>query len=357
MPLGRIKSVFKPQHQVLGQHALALGAVGVTLLVVGVLHSTVVDLPAAILLYLVPIVLAASHWGRGPAITAVVAAILGHDLLFVDPRGTFSIERADEALGLVLLLFVAVVTAQLADGARRGAETAAVAHRSDELKTALLRAVTHNLRTPLASIKASASGLRQPDASFSDDDRGELLAEIEEEADRLDRLVTNLLNASRLEAGGVTVSRHPQDLGELVGSVVERIQVRLVGRQMQVEIPEELPAVACDYAQIDQVVTNLLENAVLHTPPGTSVVARAERVRDFVRIEVEDHGPGIAAADRERLFRPFERGRTSAPGTGLGLTIARGFVEAHGGRLWLAEDGQEPGARFIFTLPLAAPAA
>jgi two-component system, OmpR family, sensor histidine kinase KdpD len=357
MPLDRIKNSFRPTHQVLGQHLLALAAVGVALLVVGALHSTVVDLPAAILLYLVPIVLAASHWGRGPAITAVVAAILGHDLLFVDPRGRFSIERADEALGLVLLLFVAVVTAQLADGARRGAETAAVARRSDELKTALLRAVTHNLRTPLASIKASVSGLRQPDASYAEEDRTELLAEIEEEADRLDQLVTNLLNASRLEAGGVTVSRHPQDLGELVGSVVDRVQSRLSGRQVRVEIPEELPAVACDYAQIDQVVTNLLENAVLHTPPGTPVVARAERDHGFVRVEVQDQGPGIAPADRERLFRPFERGRTRAPGTGLGLTIARGFVEAHGGRLWLDEEGPEPGARFVFTLPLAAPAA
>ena len=340
---------------VLMQHAVALAAVGVTLLLVGLLHSSVVDLPAAILLYLVPIVLAASRWGRGPAITAVVAAILGHDLLFVDPRGTFSVARADEALGLVLLLFVAVVTAQLADGARRGAETAreaALARRSDALKTALLRAVTHNLRTPLASIKASVSGLRQPDATFPDEDRAELLAEIEEEADRLDRLVTNLLDASRLEAGGLTVSRHPQDLAELVGAAVERIQSRLAGRQVQVHIPEELPPVACDYAQIDQVVTNLLENALLHTPPGTPVVARAERDNGVVRVEVVDRGPGIPAADRERLFHPFERGRSRAPGTGLGLTIARGFVEAHGGQLWL-EEGPEAGARFVFTLPLA----
>jgi two-component system, OmpR family, sensor histidine kinase KdpD len=340
---------------VLIQHAVALAAVGVTLLLVGLLHSSVVDLPAAILLYLVPIVLAASRWGRGPAITAVVAAILGHDLLFVDPRGTFSVARADEALGLVLLLFVAVVTAQLADGARRGAQTAreaVLARRSDELKTALLRAVTHNLRTPLASIKASVSGLRQPDATFPDEDRAELLAEIEEEADRLDRLVTNLLDASRLEAGGLTVSRHPQDLAELVGAAVERIQSRLAGRQVQVHIPEELPPVACDYAQIDQVVTNLLENALLHTPPGTPVVARAERDNGVVRVEVVDRGPGIPAADRERLFHPFERGRSRAPGTGLGLTIARGFVEAHGGQLWL-EEGPEAGARFVFTLPLA----
>jgi two-component system sensor histidine kinase KdpD len=341
------------------QHVLALAAVCATFLVVGVLHSTVVDLPAAILLYLVPIVLAASRWGRGPAITAALASILGQDLLFVDPRGTFSIARADEALGLVLLLFTALVTAQLADGARRGAETAreaAVARRSDELKTALLRAVTHNLRTPLASIKASVSGLRQPEATFAEEDRAELLAEIEEETDRLDRLVTNLLDASRIEAGGLKISSHPHDLAELLAAVLDRLQPRLGGRSVSIEVPEELPPVACDYAQIDQVVTNLLENALLHTPPGTPVLARATSAGGVVRIEVVDGGPGVPIAERERLFRAFERGQTRAPGSGLGLTIARGFVEAHGGKLWL-EDAPVSGARFVFTLPVQAAAA
>jgi two-component system sensor histidine kinase KdpD len=335
-------------------YLIALAAVLVTFALVGGLTSTIVDLPAAILLYLVPIVLAASRWGRGPAIAAAVVAILGHDLLFVDPRGTFTVARADEALGLVLLLFTALVTAQLADGARRGAETAreaAVARRSDELKTALLRAVTHNLRTPLAAIKASVSGLRQPGTSYSEEDRGELLAEIEEEADRLDRLVTNLLDASRLEAGGLRISAHPQDLRELVTTVVDRLQPRLADRAVSLSIPDDLPPVACDYTQIDQVVANLLENACLHTPPGTAIALRAAVDAGSVRVEVVDHGPGVPVAERERLFRPFERGHTRAPGTGLGLTIARGFVEAHGGHLWL-EDGPEAGARFVFTLPV-----
>jgi two-component system sensor histidine kinase KdpD len=351
MPRTGIKNSFR--RDVVAHHGLALVAVGATFMVVGVLHSTVVDLPASILLYLVPIVLAASRWGRGPAITAALASILGHDLLFVDPRGTFGVARADEALGLVLLLFTALVTAQLADGARRGAETAreaAVARRSDELKTALLRAVTHNLRTPLASIKASVSGLRQPDAAFPEEDRAELLAEIEEEADRLDRLVTNLLDASRLEAGGLKLSSHPHDVSELLTAVLDRLQPKFAGLNVSIEVPNELPPVGCDYAQIDQVVTNLVENAILHTPPGTPVVIRATCSDGSVRVEVVDAGPGVPVADRERLFRPFERGQTRSPGSGLGLTIARGFVEAHGGRLWL-EDAPVSGSRFVFTLP------
>ena len=338
------------------QYGVALLSVCATFGLVALLHSTVGELQSAILLYLVPIVMAAGRWGRGPAIAAVIAAILGHDLLFVEPIGAFTVAHADEALGLVLLLFTALVTAQLADGARRGAETAreaAIVRRSDELKTALLRAVTHNLRTPLASIKASVSGLRQPEAAFAEEDRAELLAEIEEEADRLDRLVTNLLDASRLEAGKVRLSAHPQDVAELIAAVFDRLQPRLAGREVLIEVPDDLPAVPCDYAQIDQVVTNLVENAILHTPPGSPVRARASVVDGTVRVEVIDGGPGVPPSERERVFRPFERGQTRAPGTGLGLTIARGFVEAHGGRLWL-EDEPGAGARFVFTLPFGA---
>lgn len=335
-------------------YSLTLVAVSITFVAVGVLKSTVVDLPASILLYLVPIVLAASRWGRGPAVAAAALSILGHDLLFVEPRGTFSVARADEALGLILLLFTALVTAHLADGARRSAATAreaAIVLRSDELKTALLRGVTHTLRTPLASIKASVSGLRQPGAHYDDEDRAELLAEIEEETDRLDRLVTNLLNASRLEAGGVKLRPHPQDLGEIVEAVVGRLQPILSDRRVRIDIPDGLPPVSCDYAQVDQVVANLLENAAHHTPAGTPIEAHARVADGMVRTEIVDSGPGVPLAERERLFRAFERGQTRAPGTGLGLTIARGFVEAHGGKLWL-EDGPGSGARFVFTLPV-----
>jgi K+-sensing histidine kinase KdpD len=339
----------------LSDYAKALAGVGLTFGAVGLLQASVPDLTAAILLYLVPVTLAASRWGRGPAGLAVIVAVLGHDLMFVEPVGTLTIARADEALSLALLGFTALITAQLADAARQSAaaaQEAAVARRSDALKTALLRAVSHDLRTPLGTIKASVSGLRQRGAVYTAADRAELLAAIEEEADRLDRLVGNLLDASRLEAGALRPVKHPEDLRELVCAVTERLHPLLAGRPIHVQIPEDLPAVSCDYTQIDQVVTNLLENAALHTPPRSGVVIRARLERDAVRTELADQGPGIVPADRQRLFQPFERGVTRAHGSGLGLAIARGLVEAHGGRLWV-EDAPAGGACFVFTLPLA----
>src|ERR1700681_2756292 len=209
----------------LGRYVAASVAVALTLLAVGQIEARAA-LPTALLLYLLPVVLAATRWGRGPAVFASVLSVIGHDLLFVQPVGTLTVERADEAVGLVLLLFVAIVTAQLASAARRAGEKeqeAAVARRSDEMKTALLRAVSHDLRTPLASIKASASGLRQADAAYTDEDRAELLAAIEEESDRLDRVVSNLLDASRPDAGPVTLHKDAQDLRELIRAVVARL--------------------------------------------------------------------------------------------------------------------------------------
>lgn len=323
-----------------------------TFAVVAVIDARTV-LPTALLLYLVPIVLAATRWGRGPAVLAVITSVLGHDLFFVEPVGTLTIARADEAIGLALLLFVAIVTAELADAARRGAkkeQEAMLAHRSDEMKTALLHAVSHDLRTPLASIKAAASGLRQGDAEYGEEDRAELLATIEEESDRLDRLVRNLLDASRLEAGALIPRKQPQDLGELVRAVVDRAEPLLAGRPVQVTIPNDMPFVACDYSQIDQVLANLLENAARHTPAGTELKITLSNADGLACVAVADHGPGVPALDRERLFRPFERGRTRSPGSGLGLAIARGLVDAHGGRFWV-EDAPGGGACFLFSLP------
>jgi two-component system sensor histidine kinase KdpD len=328
-------------------------AVSATVAMVGTIRRWV-ELPTAILLYLVPIIFAASRWGRGPAIVAAVLSATLHNVLFVEPVGTLTIAHPADAFSLILLLFTALVTAQLADSARRRGHAerdAAVARRSDELKTALLRTVSHELRTPLASIKAAVSGLRQTGAAYSDDDRAELLAGIEEESDRLDRLVGNLLDASRLESGAMIPRLAPNDLHELVQSVVSRIRDRYPGRDIRVLVSDDLPPVACEYAQIEQVIRNLVENAVVHTGPDARVTIAAERQEGTIRTSIADTGAGIPPPDRERVLRPFERGSTSAAGSGLGLTIARGFVEAHGGQLWI-EDRCHGGTRANFILPI-----
>jgi two-component system sensor histidine kinase KdpD len=332
---------------------MALVAVAITLVVVGAVNAAEPGLEAIILLYVVPITIAATRWGSASAITAALASAVGHDVLFIEPVGSLTIARANEALGLVLLVITALIVSQLAEMARRGAaraREAEVAQRSDAMKTALLRTVSHDLRTPLASIKASVSGLRQPGADYSEEDRAELLAAIEEEADRLTRLVSDLLDASRLEAGALVPDRRPHDLAELIDTAVRRLEPRLGNRPLTIEIPETLPPVAYDYTQVDRIITNLLENALVHTPANSPLEIRVRAAADEIRVEVTDHGPGVPPEDRERLFRSFERGRTGGRGTGLGLAIARGFVEAHGGRIWI-ESAPGGGARFVFTLP------
>ena len=179
------------------------------------------------------------------------------------------------------------------------------------MKTALLRTVSHDLRTPLASIKASVSGLRQPGADYSEEDRAELLAAIEEEADRLTRLVSDLLDASRLEAGAMVPDRRPHDLAELIDTVVRRLQPRLGDRPLEIEIPETLPAVAYDYTQIDrdhhQPARKRHRPHAARQPAGDPRLDRPA-TRSASRSPIT--GPGVPPEDRERLFRPFERGRT-----------------------------------------------
>lgn len=334
-------------------YMLSLLGVALTVGVIALLRTRI-DLPTAVLLYLLPIIFAATRWGRGPAAMAAVVAALIHDYLFIPPVGALTVAKPDEAIGLVLLVFTALAMAQLADAARRGAEherVAELAQQADEIKTALLHAVSHDLRTPLASIKANVSGLRQADVAYTPEDRAELLEAIDDEADRLDRLVGNLLDASRLEAGVMVPHKQPQDLAELIRAVLARLRILLGKRVVRLDVQPSMPLVNCDYSQVEQIVTNLVENAARHTPPGSPIEIRLSADDHTAHVDVVDHGAGIALEDRERLFRAFERGLTSASGSGLGLSIARGMAEAHGGRLEI-QPALGKGARFSLTLPL-----
>ncbi len=230
-----------------------------------------------------------------------------------------------------------------------------VLQRTDTLRAALLSSISHDLRTPLASIKASASSLLQEDVQWSDEERRSFTLAIEREADRLNRLVANLLDMSRIEGGALKPEKEWYPIDELIHDVLGRMQSILQNRTVQTDLPSDLPPVQLDYLQIDQVLTNLIENAVRYTPSDSPIEISAHVQGDQMVISIADRGPGIPPADLERVFDKFYRvlGRTTErpTGSGLGLAVSKGLIEAHGGRIW-AENREGGGAVFRFTLPL-----
>ncbi|HKV03203.1 MAG TPA: ATP-binding protein [Ktedonobacteraceae bacterium] len=227
--------------------------------------------------------------------------------------------------------------------------------RTDALRAALLSSVSHDLRTPLSSIKAAASSLLQEEVQWDDEARRSFALSIESEADRLNRLVANLLDMSRIESGALKPEKEWYPIDELIHDVLGRMQPVLEGRTIHTDLPDDLPPVKLDYLQIDQVLTNLIENALRYTPAGSPIEIGVQAIGDRMIISIADRGPGIPAADRERVFDKFYRVMETQTartiGSGLGLAVSRGLVEAHGGRIWV-ENRKGGGAIFRFTLPL-----
>ncbi len=240
---------------------------------------------------------------------------------------------------------------------RQRATDAEILRRADELKNALLGAVSHDLRTPLASIVASAGSLRQTDVHWTDAERESFLSDIEHEARRLSRIVSNLLDLSRMESGTLHPERSWYDLAALIDDVVGRLRPVTEEHRLEVHVPEDLPPISLDYVEIDQVLSNLIENAARHTLPGTAITVSAAIEGGQAIVEVQDDGPGVPKEALDRVFEPFFRGSSGgAPrGTGLGLAVARGLVEAHGGQISV-RNRPEGGAVFRFTLPIEQPA-
>ena len=229
--------------------------------------------------------------------------------------------------------------------------------RTDALRAALLSSVSHDLRTPLSSIKAAASSLLQEDVQWDEEARRSFALAIEHEADRLNRLVGNLLDMSRIEGGALKPEKEWYPVDELIHDVLDHMQPVLQERTVQTHLPDDLPPVELDYLQMDQVLTNLIENAVRYTPPESPIEVSAQIDGEQMVISVADRGPGIPQADKERIFDKFyrvlatQRNAVSVPGSGLGLAVSKGLVEAHGGHIWV-EDRPGGGSIFRFTLPV-----
>ena len=221
---------------------------------------------------------------------------------------------------------------------------------TERLRNTLLSSVSHDLRTPLAAITGAASALLQPTPLEPAVERG-LKEAIYDEADRLSRLVTNLLDMTRLESGSLRLSTEWHSLEELVGSALARLDRSRKGRVVEVSIPADLPLVPVDAVLMEQVLVNLLDNAFKYTEPGSPIRISAAAHGRTVTVEVADEGPGLPLGAEDRAFEKFYRGTSGRTGFGLGLPICRAIVAAHGGRIW-AENRNPHGAVFRFTLPL-----
>ena len=291
-----------------------------------------------------------------PGAAATYLPLLGHrgvlGVVGIEPPGRRALE-APEPFRLLETLVnqtaLALERARLAEEAQQ----ARVGAETERLRNSLLTSVSHDLRTPLAAITGAATTMLEGGGRLDAGTRQELLEAIRDEAERLNRLVQNLLEMTRLESGALTLRRDWHPVEEVVGAALGRAAKRLASRRVTVTIPPDLPLVAIDDVLIEQVLVNLLDNAVKYAAPEGAIRLMATATAHAVTVEVANHGPTLPPGEEERVFEKFHRvvadGRQ---GAGLGLAICRGIVEAHGGRIW-AQNLPEGGVAFLFTLPLA----
>lgn len=317
--------------------------------------ETIVGPSDLAMLYVAAVVVSATFLGRWPAVVASALSVAAYDFCFIPPRYTFAVSDTRNLVTFAMMFVLGILIAELNARARRNEEAAraaALRAQEEEVRSSLLSAVSHDLRTPLATITGAASTLREDAGKLGSAERTELLDALTEEAERMDRMVKNLLDMTRVASGrGVQLRAEWVPLEELVGSALTRLERVLGGRAVTTAIAEGLPLLSVDPVLFEQVLVNLFENAAKHTPAGSAIEVTARAVPGFVEITVADRGPGFSPGDEEKVFEKFHRGaKTTAPGAGLGLAIVRGIVKAHGGSV-RAENRTEGGAAIVLRVP------
>jgi len=343
------------------------------------------------LTFLLIILFLATAWGPKPAILASLLGAACFNFFFLPPVGTFHIAHPENWIALLAFLVTAMTAGQLSSRAKLRADEATEARQeverlyhelqdtfeqssqakalkqSERLKSALLDAVTHDLRTPLTSIKASVTTLLNDQPMREDGEdaarlgeagRQEMLEVIDEEADRLDRFIEDLMVLARIEAGEMQLRREWGSLEEIVTAAMKRASPLTKNHQIELSLYDELPSVRVDERAMAEVIYVLLENAAKYSPSGGVIrLAAQPDQQDMVRLAIEDQGPGIPPELRERVFDKFFRATRDGdlsgqkPGTGMGMAIAKGIVEAHGGRIWIENTNDRAGTRVVVLLP------
>ncbi len=331
--------------------------IGVTALTVACwLLTPLTGYGAISLIFLLGVLLAGMVLNRGPVLLVAALSALSWNFLFIPPLFTLHIAKIEDALTFATYFIVAItigsLTAQLKAREHLAAQVE-VAQESERLRKTLLDCVSHELKTPLAAIAAASQELSRLTANSQDSQLlKELAGEIRDGSRRLNRVVNNLLDMNRLESGVIRPKREWCDVRELLQSAVDIEHESINGRDIRLDVPEEVPLALVDHTLIEQAVAKLLANAGSHTAPNLPIEIDAEYTNENLLISVSDRGPGIPPEATERLFEKFYRGdNRKTGGLGLGLSIARGLIEAHGGRL-TAENRDGGGARFVIRLPV-----
>jgi len=347
-----------------------------------------VNVTTVALALLLAVLFAAIAFGSKPALAASVLAMLCFNFFFLPPYHTLTIADPQNWVALTAFFITALAVGQLSARAKRRAEEAEAGKienrrlydelreafdraseaeaikRSERLKSALLDAVTHDIRTPLTSIKASATLLledrdeAESAARLSDEEQHTILEVIEHSANRLDRFVEGIVDLARIEAGDLDLHRNWGASEDIVEAALVQAEPLTRNHKIKVVVTEELPVIRVDARAVTEVIYALIDNASKYSPPGTSIMIEAHRAADdIVEIAVEDQGPGIPANGRKRAFEKFYRiprdgAAAGRRGIGMGLAIAKGIVEAHGGRIWIEDAKSGQGARVVFTVPV-----
>ena len=325
------------------------------------------------LILVLPVILVAVTQGRGPALYASIVAGLSFNFFFIGPYYSLLITRPEDVVAFVVFVTTAVLVGQLSSrlekrvllteeqskelvhvrgkferAAAQAAEADAL-RKSEQLKTALLDAVTHDLRTPLTSIKAAISTIRSE--SVSPEVQRELFEVIEEESDRLNHFIQGMMDLAKLQAGEVTLASRNVAPEEMVEDALLRAGPLLDGHPVEVAIAAGLPSPRVDPRLISQVIFTLLENAAKYSGPSAKIKVAVRQKENNICFAVDDEGPGIPSELRGRVFEKFFRAGFH-PGLGMGLAIARGIVQAHGGKIWIEDGKERKGTSVQFMIPL-----
>ncbi len=309
--------------------------------------------PDVVMTLLLGVVLMALRFGYAASLVTTVMSVLAYDYFFTEPIFQLEVYDRRDLVTFAIMLFVALVISNQTERLRRSMATTReveIEIENERLRNALLSSVSHDLRTPLGVVKGAATALLEQEHTLSQERRREYLRAISDEANRINRFVRNLLDVTSLERGALRARKEWQPLEEVIGVALNRMDEQLGARPVQVRIDPDVALAPFDATLIEHVLVNLVENAIKYTPQPSRLEINARRVELGVEIEVADSGPGIPVGQEEQVFAKFHRATPAAAGMGLGLTICRGIVTAHGGRIW-CENRPGGGASFRFVLP------